>query len=65
MDGLKTRYPVELEFGEDIDDIESLLSAVEKDIESTETRITQLLNHIDTIKWLREIGVSGEFRITY
>ncbi len=65
MDGVITKYPVEIVADEVIDEIDSLLTAEEVDSGRTEAPASMLLTHIETVEWLREIGVSGDFSITF
>ena len=60
MDGVVTEYPVEIVSDEIVDEIDTLLTAGEVNSERAE----MILKHIETIEWLREIGVSGDFSIT-
>jgi hypothetical protein len=60
MDGVVTEYPVEIVSDEVVDEIDTLLTAGEVNSERAE----MILKHIETIEWLREIGVSGDFSIT-
>ena len=60
MDGVVTEYPVEIVSDEVVDEIDTLLTAGEVNPERAE----MILKHIETIEWLREIGVSGDFSIT-
>ena len=65
MDGAITEYPAEIVSEEEIEEIDTLLTAGEVNFEGVEAPASLLLTHIDTIRWLREIGVSGDFRITF
>jgi len=64
MDGVITKRPVEIVADEVVDEIDSLLTAGEVNSGRVEAPASMLLNHIETIEWLREIGVSGDFSIT-
>jgi len=64
MNGVVTEYPVETVSDEVVDEIDSLPTAVEANFGRAEAPTSTLLKHIETIKWLREIGVSGDFSIT-
>ena len=63
MDSIVTEYPVETISDEEVDEIDTLLTAGEVNSEITETPASMILKQIDTIRWLREIGVSGHFTI--
>jgi len=65
MDGVVTEYPVGIVSDEVVDEIDTLPAAGEVNFGRAEAPTSTLLNHIDTIEWLREIGVSGDFSITF
>ena len=65
MDGVITKRPVEIVADEVIDEVDSLLTAEEVNPGRGETPASMLLTHIETVEWLREIGVSGDFTITF
>ena len=65
MDSAVTEYPVEIVSDEEAEEIESLLTTEEVNLGRAEEPVSLLLSHIDTIEWLREIGVSGDFSITF
>ncbi len=64
MDGEITEYPAEIVSAEVVDEIDSLLTAGEVNFERVEAPASMLLTHIDTIRRLRKLGVSGHFSIT-
>ena len=64
MDGVVTEYTVEALSDKEVDEIDTLLTAGEVNSERAETPTSMLLTHIDTIRRLRELGVSGDFIIT-
>ena len=65
MDSVITECPAEIVTEEEIEEIDFLLTAGEVNFGRVEAPASLLLTHIDTIRWLREIGVSGDFRITF
>ena len=64
MYGVVTEYPVVTISDEEVDEIDTLLTAGEVNFGRAEMSASMLLAHIDTIRRLRELGVSGDFRIT-
>ena len=65
MDSVITKRPVEVVSDEVVDEVNSLLTAGEGDSGRVETPASMLLTHMETVEWLREIGVSGDFTITF
>jgi len=65
MDSVITEYPIEIVSDEVVNEVNSLLIADEVDSDREETLASKLLAHIETIEWLREIGVSGDFTISF
>ncbi len=63
MDSVITEYPTKEVANEVVDEIYTQLIADEVTSGSEETLASKLLSHIETIEWLREIGVSGDFSI--
>ena len=64
MDSVITKYPIKEVTDAVVDEIDSLLIADEVNSGIEESPASKLLAHIETIEWLREIGVSGDFSIT-
>ncbi len=64
MDNVITEYPVDVVSDKEVDEIDSLLTAGEVNFERVEAPASMLLTHIDTIRRLRKLGVSGHFSIT-
>jgi hypothetical protein len=65
MDSVITKSPVEKVSDEVVDEVNSLLTADEVNSGRAETPASMLLSHMETVEWLREIGVSGDFTITF
>jgi len=65
MDSVITKRPVEIVSDEVVDEVNSLLTADEVNSGRVEAPASMLLTHIETVEWLREIGVSGDFTITF
>ena len=63
MDSVITKYPIKEVTDEVVEEIDSLLIADEVSSGMEESPSSKLLAHIETIEWLREIGVSGDFSI--
>ena len=64
MDSVITEYPVKEVTDAVVDEIDSLLTDEEVYSGRGESPASRLLAHIETIEWLREIGVSGDFSIS-
>ena len=64
MDSAITEYQVKGVTDEVVDEIDSLLIADEVSAGMEQTPASRLLSCIETIEWLREIGVSGDFSVT-
>jgi hypothetical protein len=64
MDSLITKYPVEIVTDEKVEETDCMLAAGEANLGRVESPASMLLTHIDTIRRLRELGVSGDFIIT-
>jgi len=65
MDGVVTEYPVEKVTDREVEEINTLLTAGEVNFGRVEAPTSMLLTHIDTIRRLRKLGVSGDFSITF
>jgi len=65
MDSVITEYPTKEVTDTVADEIDALLTAVEVHSGRVKPPISTLLSHIETIEWLREIGVSGDFTISF
>ncbi len=65
MDGTITEYPAEIVSDGEVEEIDSLLTAGEVNSGRVEAPASMLLTHINTVRRLRKLGVSGNFRITF
>jgi len=65
MNVVITECPAEKVTDGEVEEIDSLLTAAEVNLGRIEPPASLLLTHIDTIRRLRKLGVSGEFRITF
>jgi len=65
MDSVITKYPIEILTDEKVEEIDFPITTGEENVGRVEAYASALLSHIETIESLREIGVSGEFSITW
>ena len=64
MDSLITKYPVEIVTDEIVEETDCTIATGEVNVGRVEAPASALLSHIETIEWLRGIGISGDFSIT-